>query len=318
MNVGIISNPLSERNKRRGSRIAVASRGVPNLVHRELSTIDDIRPIIAEYAAREIGILALDGGDGTIQAALSEMLNNGPFERAPVLAVIPSGMTNAVATDVGLSGSPEKARARLRHAARLEPGALTTAERGVIRMTCDPALPPVYGMLFGLGAFYRAIMLCRRSVHPMGMRSSLALGATIAGLLARRMLSGDREDEVFRGDMIEVGWDNAEYHAGLHLMMLASTLRRFALGIRPFWGNGPGGLRVTDVAYPARHFGRSLIPILCSGKPPLTNGEDYVSRNVERIQLGMSCPFTLDGQLFEPVPGMPVTLESGPTIRFLR
>ncbi len=318
MKIGLITNPHSERNRKRGSRTAAAARGAPDILRRELGTIADIGPILAEFAAREVGILALDGGDGTVQAVLSALFNDRAFERTPVLAVVASGMTNAVAIDVGLSGPPGKALVRLQDAARQGLAGAKVAERGVIRMTRDPDQPPVYGMLFGLGAVYRAIEICRRRVHPLGITSSLAVGATIAGLLARRMLNGAREDEIFRGDRIEVGWDGGERRAGLHLLMLGSTLRRFALGITPFWGEGPGALRVTDVAYPAHRLARSLVPILCAGRPPQGNGEIYVSRNVERVCLRMSCPFTLDGELFEPLPDMPVTLEIGATARFLR
>ncbi len=317
MKIGLITNPRSERNKRRGSPMAAAARGEPDIVRGELDSIADIGPILAEFAAREVGLLALDGGDGTIQAVLSTMFNDAPFERNPLLAAIPSGMTNAVAADVGLGDPPRKAFARLQDAARRGPVAASIAERAVIRMSRGPDRPAVYGMLFGLGAVCRAIELCRRGIHPLGITSSLAVGATIAGLLARRALNGAREDEIFRGESVEVGWDGAERRSGERLLMLGSTLRRFALGMTPFWGEGPGALRVTDVAYPADRLARSVLPILCAGRPPRINSEGYVSRNVERVSLRMSCPFTLDGEMFEPLPDTPVTLEIGGAVRFL-
>ena len=109
-----------------------------------------------------------------------------------------------------------------------------------------------------------------------------------------------------------------EGRLGPHLLMLVSTLRRFAFGMRPFWGEGQGALRVTDVAYPARRLGRALIPTLCARRPPRTNGADYVSRNVARVSLRMSCPFALDGELFAPLSDTPVWLETGASVGFLR
>ena len=318
MKIGLITNPRSERNRKGGSRAAATARGASDIVRRDIGAIADVGPILAEFAAREVGILALDGGDGTVQAVLSAVFNDGAFERIPLFAVLASGMTNAVAADVGLVGPRGEALARLRDAARQGARGAGVCERGIIRMTRGPDRPPVYGMLFGLGAFHRAIELCRRRVHPLGITSSLAVGATIAGLFAHRVLTGAREDEIFRGESIEVAWDGGEPRAGPRLLMLASTLRRFALGITPFWGEGPGALRVTDVAYPARRLARSLVPILCAGRPPRLNAEDYVSRNVERVCLRMSCPFILDGELFEPPPDTPVRLETGATVRFLR
>ena len=46
-------------------------------------------------------MLAINGGDGTVQAVLTEIHNGGHFgDAAPPVAVLPSGKTNLIALDL--------------------------------------------------------------------------------------------------------------------------------------------------------------------------------------------------------------------------
>lgn len=318
MKLGIITNPLSQRNKRKGGRLDSHLAADPDVIHERLDSIADIPSILKSFAQREVGVIVLDGGDGTIQAALSEIFNGRMFEQIPPLAVVSSGMTNAVAADVGLRGPPNRAIARLIASAREGSLEKECVERNVIRVSHTQGGDPVYGMLFAVGAVYRAIGLCRRAIHPLGVTSSAAVGVTLASMVVRQMLLGGRRDEIFRGDRIAVDWNGAERQSGDLLFVLASTLHRFPLGIRPFWGKEGGGLRVTHAAFPARRFARSVLPILYGRTRRKLDADSYLSRNVDRVSFDMTCPFVLDGELYEPAPGVPVTLEASTRVRFVR
>ena len=45
-------------------------------------------------------VLVINGGDGTVQAALTELYNGGHFGDRPPVAVLPSGKTNLIALDL--------------------------------------------------------------------------------------------------------------------------------------------------------------------------------------------------------------------------
>ena len=62
---------------------------------------------------------------------------------------------------------------------------------------------------------------------------------------------------------------------------------------------------------------RYLFPILYGGADRDLPPEGYKSRGAERISLQMTCPFTLDGQLFTPAPDLPVILTGGETASFV-
>ena len=52
-------------------------------------------------------MLVINGGDGTVQAALTEIYNGGHFgDEPPPVAVLPNGKTNLIAHDLGAGGDP--------------------------------------------------------------------------------------------------------------------------------------------------------------------------------------------------------------------
>ena len=79
-----------------------------------LETIARVRP----------KMLVINGGDGTVQAALTELYNGGHFgNEPPPVAVLPSGRTNLIALDLGAQGDPIAALEKLLEIAQsdLEP-----------------------------------------------------------------------------------------------------------------------------------------------------------------------------------------------------
>ena len=129
-------------------------------------------------------------------------------------------------------------------------------------------------------------------------------------------LAGD--NEVFRGDAIEVQLDGDAPDHGAYLMILITTLDRMLFRSRPFWGTRPAPLRYTAVRYPPRRLLRAVWPLMYGGADRRLPNDDYVSENADRIQLTMSCPFTLDGEMFEPAPDRPVILSGEYEAEFIR
>ena len=73
-------------------------------------------------------VLVINGGDGTVQAALTEIYNGGHFGDAPPpVAVLPSGKTNLIALDLGARGDPIEALERLIELAQDRPQRRTSS-----------------------------------------------------------------------------------------------------------------------------------------------------------------------------------------------
>ena len=56
---------------------------------------------------RDVDLLVVNGGDGTLQYALTEILGNGAFgDRIPMIAPLRAGRTNMSAMDLGARKDP--------------------------------------------------------------------------------------------------------------------------------------------------------------------------------------------------------------------
>jgi len=100
---------------------------------------------------------------------------------------------------------------------------------------------------------------------------------------------------------------------------MASTLSRLFSRMRPFWGQGPGGVRFTALAAPCQSFGKAAPGILRGNPPAWVNPKTgYTSRNVDRAELRMSCGFTVDGELWQPDPDRSIALSAERVVHFVR
>jgi diacylglycerol kinase family enzyme len=172
MRVGLISNPLSQRNQRRQPAMRDAVAGHPDLLHAELDSVHATADVLSDFARREVDLLVVSGGDGTVQKVLTELLNGQQFDPLPAVALLPGGMTNLIAADVGLRGDPAQSLIKLCSAAAAPAAACETLERSVLSLRRTPDEPPIHGMFLGTAAFYHAVMMARQQVHPTGANPS--------------------------------------------------------------------------------------------------------------------------------------------------
>jgi hypothetical protein len=84
-------------------------------------------------------------------------------------------------------------------------------------------------------------------------------------------------------------------------------------------GSGPGGVRFTALAAEARQLERTL-PGILRGRPGrlATERNGYTSRNAKRVDLELSCGFTVDGELVDPWPGRILSITAENRVRFVR
>src|SRR5690606_22986147 len=144
---------------------------------------------------------------------LTTLFGARPFRQVPLLAVVPRGMTNMIAADVGLARRGVRdALGALARLVAASPASLAAAVewRPILRAENILDREPQYGMFFGGAGIPRAIDACRSKVHPLNIKSDSAAAVTLVGLLGswlfRRNKGGER---VFYGDRVTVTLDNA-------------------------------------------------------------------------------------------------------------
>jgi diacylglycerol kinase (ATP) len=315
LRLGVLSNKLSTRNRRDMAGLQAVLSGRPDVMHIAIEDWTGLSGALARLLAENLDALVVNGGDGTVVGVLSELRRRAPAH-VPALAVLASGNTNMIAGDVGLPNRPERALSRLLSAAASSP-ALRRAERRLIRIE-QPGEPTRYGFFVGAIAILRAILLTRRILHPLGVNHGLANAAGI-GLSAMRVLFGRTGDEGLLSPVpVDIAFDGEPTASGEYSALMASTLDRLLFGSRPFWGSGPGPIRLTMVRGPAARPLRSLLPLLRGRPDERMTRAGYVSRNADRITFAFDGRFVIDGEIFEATRERPITLSDGGAVEFLR
>lgn len=315
--VGVVSNPGSRRNRAGlGAMRALLAR-YPETLHAEVEQIRHLEGVLQDLARREVELLVINGGDGTVHAILTGLYNGGAFERMPALSVLATGMTNLIAQDVGLVGRPEPALARLLD--RLVGGdEIPRISRRLLSLSIGDR-PPLHGMFFGTAGFHQAVQMARKEVHPTGARGSLAFAMSLS-LAIWRALTGraSKQGPLFQGQDMTIDLDGVRQSGERYFLVLATTLRRLMLGLMPFWGDGSGPIRYTSVAFPPVRLGRALLPVLRGRPRPWMTERGYVSRMVDDITITTDEPLVIDGEFVSPEPNAPVLLRSDREAVFVR
>jgi len=315
---GIIINPKSHKNQKglSGLRESIAGRG--DISHAVIESVDEIPDILRDFARREIGLLVCVAGDGTMQAILTGIFGERPFDAPPLLAVLPGGRTNMIAADVGVRHRNGRGLADLLARAASDGLARHAVERRVLRIDGARDAAPLYGMFFGSAGICRAMEFCRARLHPYNIRSDLASAATIAGLVGRLMWNRGGNDAIGGGDEIDIALDDREIGPRSCLFLLATTLDRLILRSRPYWNDAGGSLHVTYLTHPATLLGFHVLRVLYGGSRRNLPEDRYISQDAEIVRLRMNCRFTLDGEYFDVTDGQDLILSGSDRARFIR
>ena len=191
--IALLSNPKSTGNLAQLPRIRAFCAEHPDLFHYEVEHASQIGQALRTIAQVRPKLLVINGGDGTVQAALTEMHNGGHFgECSPPVAVLPSGKTNLIALDLGARGDPIVALERLIEAAQgdLEPFIVA---RELIALRHGPTElggedKPVIGMFLGGAGLADTMLYCRNKIYPLGLPNGVAHVITAMALLAKQFL----------------------------------------------------------------------------------------------------------------------------------
>ena len=108
LGIGIVTNPHSKLNKRHPERSEILSYIVGEQgVVAKTKNFDDLRKVARQFKDKQIAILAINGGDGTISRTLSIFIEEYGQTELPKIALLRGGTMNVVANNLGIKGSPE-------------------------------------------------------------------------------------------------------------------------------------------------------------------------------------------------------------------
>jgi hypothetical protein len=317
--IGLLNNLRAGRSEDQVGKLLQFLKGHPDVISVETDSALAVPEALSELARQQVELLVVNGGDGTLQHALTEILGQRAFEgRVPLIAPLRGGRTNMSALDLGAHRDPVKGMRALIASARAGTLEERIEPRQVLRAEYGPARQPLYGMFFGGGMINRAIELNHR-LFKQEARSQGVFGAAMitAGLLGRASLGST--EGILAPNKVQILLDGEPVVQGEFLMVISSTLTRLFARMRPFWGSGPGNLQFTSISSGADSLLR-VAPGILRGRPSSRVSEEngYLSRNVKCAEMRFDCGFTVDGELVAGEADCVVTLTADDTVQFVR
>jgi diacylglycerol kinase (ATP) len=314
----MVSNPLSQRNRAGMAAIeAVVARHPEVVRHVRFEPGLDLQALMAEFAADGCDLIVLNSGDGLVHAVLGALFLGRTFATPPPLALLPRGMTNMTAADVGLGGRNAATLERLLDIAARGEVDRHLVRRHVLKVEYDPGRPGERGMFFGAAGVYDGIHLCTGSIHTRGLTGSWASTSTILAILGRALWQGVEHTGI-GGDEVAISVDGGPWTEARRALVMATTLDRLVLGTRPFWNNGDRPVHFTAFDHPPVGIVRHACQILFGGKSRELPDPPFHSRGAGRVELRLDRPFTIDGEFFRAARGVPVVITAEEEIRYVK
>lgn len=320
MRLGVLSNLAAGGGGQRAERTKEFLRDHPDVPHVEPNDAGGIGEALQHLAERGVDVLAVSGGDGTLQRALTELLANGQiFPRLPLVAPLRAGRTNMSALDIGSDRNPARALERLRQLTRDNSIQSRVVKRPVLRVNLGDEDGAQYGMFCGVGTIHRAIELTHR-MFPYGRTQGVFGSGFVTGFLLLKHVLGQR-DGILDPDEVGIALDGTRVSAHRFRLVIATTLDRLFLKMNPFWGRERAPIRFTALEPDGRRPMTNVLKVLRGVEPVDEAGATecgYTSHNVFTSQLTLDCGLTIDGEIFAPRPGRTVTLTADERLRFVR
>ena len=316
MRIAVLNNLRASQSDAKVSRMLSFLKEHPSIPHVETENNEHVRDALTILQRQGIDVLAVNGGDGTLQRVLTEILGNLTDAPLPLIAPLRGGRTNMSALDIGSHRTPVVALSVLLEAVQNGTIAQSIVERPVLRVDLGAHCPVQYGMFFGIGVMHRTIELKHRILPQRHFQGLLGSGAFVGTLLTRAIFGSMRG--LLTPDKVEVCLTDQQVWADKFLLVMATTLDRLFLRMQPFWGKEAAPIRLTAIAAGARRSLFGALKVLC-GHPPATNLQKtgYTSRNVHRVTLRLGCGVIIDGELFPPQPDRLVSIAADHRIRFV-
>jgi diacylglycerol kinase family enzyme len=305
--IGVVINPTSRRT-RASPRIVeelAEAVGDPTWVAR-CETEDELTDALVAFRSREVTILAVCGGDGTMSMVLTAARATWRDVPMPALAPLRGGTMNTVANAVGV---PRRTPAALLSALRSAPAhEVLSADRYCLEVGGRSGFLFGVGVVYGyLAEYYRVGRAAPTSWTAAFVLARLAASSIRGGPTARRVAAPVVLEPEIDGER----WANRAY-----LTVMAGTVDQVGLGFRAFPRSGPDheGFHLLAIHGSAAAVAPRLVRVRLGRGVGESVAQEALAR---RAVLSADGPiaYMVDGDLFERP--SPLVIQVGPRVRIV-
>ena len=323
--VALLSNPRSTGNRALLPRVRSFCAEHEDIFHYEVEHVEQIGAALKTIARVKPKVLVINGGDGTVQAALTELYHGGHFtgrdypKGPPPVAVLPNGKTNLIALDLGAAGDPIQALERVLEIARSDMDPHIVSREMISLSGGALGGKPVLGMFLGGAGLADTMLYCRHKIYPLGLPNGVA--HVLALLLALLAIAVGTWASFLppRPQSVKVSVLRSGELQGQFAFLMVTTLQRLLFkGHMPGAGPRTGSMQLLVIE---RNVG-SLVGALIAavrGRLGRTVLEGVHLQRGDEIRIeGEHSNVILDGELFEARHDRPIVLTPTAPVPFLR
>jgi len=318
--IALLSNPKSSGNRSELPRVRSFCAAHKDIFHYEVEHVSQIGQALKQIAKVRPKVLVINGGDGTVQAALTELHHGGHFgETPPPVAVLPNGKTNLIAHDLGAQGDPIEALERVLVLVRTDLVPHIVSRELIALTDGKGGGRPVLGMFLGGAGLADTILYCRHKIYPLGLPNWLAHGLTfLLGLIS--VIVGRRSRLLpAKWAPIKVSVTKSGAREGRFAFVMVTTLERLLLnGNMAGAGTRPGAMQLLVIE---RNLLSIIGALIAAARGRLGRGSIrgvHLERGDEIRIEGHQSNIILDGEMFEANAGRPIVLRPTAPVPFLR
>ena len=316
--VALLSNPRSTGNRSLLPRVRSFCAAHKDIFHYEVEDVDQIGTALATIARVKPKVLVINGGDGTVQAALTELYHGDHFKGGlPPVAVLPNGKTNLIALDLGAVGDPLEALARVLEIAKSDLESHVVQRELISLSEGNGNSRAVLGMFLGAAGLADTMLYCRHKIYPLGLPNGvshaitmvatlISLASGLTGKLLPPMPAPVRVSVIRDGQL-----------QGRFALLMVTTLEKLLLGSHTPQ-HGAGGMQLMAVERKAVPLMRALVAAVRGTLGLQRLRGVHIERGDEIKIEGLRTRVILDGELFQANEDHPIILKSSSPVPFLR
>jgi len=316
--IALLSNPKSTGNVAQLPRIRAFCVEHPDIFHYEVERAGQIGEAMATIARVRPKLLIINGGDGTVQAALTELYNGDHFiDGTPPVAVLPSGKTNLIALDLGAGGDPVVALKRLLVLAQTDLTPHIVARELIALSGGEGGSSPVIGMFLGGAGLADIMLYCRHRIYPLGFSNGISHVITACAVILRQVFGLRASFLPPEPALLSVSLQRGGPLSGRFALMFVTTLEKMLLS-GEVASRGSGGLKFVAVEQRPLSLLRAFIASLF-GKLGDTKMAGVHVEDADEISIdGDSSQVIFDGETYRTAIGKPILLRPALPLSFVR
>lgn len=319
-NVALLSNPHSTGNRAILPEVRSYCVKTSDVFHYEVDHIDEIAKALETIARVKPKVLVINGGDGTVQAALTELHQGGHFgDNPPPVAVLPNGKTNLIALDLGAEGNPLTALERIVDMAKHDLHEHLVDRELIALSDGEKDSKVVLGMFLGGAGLSEFILYCRHKIYPLGLPNVAAHIITVFAALASVLFGLRAKFLPNKPSPVKISLIREGQYQGNFAVLIVTTLEKLLLMKRFARSkSGRGRMQFMAIDQQTGAILRFLFAALFGrlGKKR-QKGIHFEQGDTIRIE-GKNSNVVMDGELFQAQDGKPIVLKSTKPVSFLK